>query len=107
VVVGDVFPGGERRLVAYLVAAGPCNIAEQELIAFLERHLPGYMVPSVFVTLDSLPLSLNAKVDRSSLPAPEQLQYHAANSPSFTAETQRFSIERGSFVGQYRSRVAI
>jgi amino acid adenylation domain-containing protein len=37
----------------------------------LERRLPGYMVPSVFVYMPRLPLTPNGKVDRKSLPVPD------------------------------------
>jgi amino acid adenylation domain-containing protein len=61
---------GEPRLVAYIVPTewpGPTvGAIRQRLI----RQLPGYMVPSAFVTLPALPLDANAKVNRRALPAP-------------------------------------
>ncbi|MFI9325872.1 amino acid adenylation domain-containing protein, partial [Kitasatospora aureofaciens] len=71
---------GDRRLVAYLVAAegladpadpaGPAGLAES-VHRFAVERLPGHLVPSAFVALDSLPLTVNGKVDRRALPAPE------------------------------------
>jgi amino acid adenylation domain-containing protein len=57
----------DGRLVAYLVAAPPAPGA-QELRRLLSAKLPSYMVPSAFVPLERLPLTLNGKVDRSALP---------------------------------------
>ncbi|MEU8541984.1 amino acid adenylation domain-containing protein [Streptomyces sp. NPDC048717] len=56
-----------ERLVGYLVPAGADVAAVR---AHAARTLPDYMVPSVFVTLDRLPLTGNGKVDRKALPAP-------------------------------------
>jgi len=60
---------GDKRLVAYYTAStGQLHI--ETLRSQLLEHLPDYMVPSVFVHLDALPLSPNGKLDRKALPAP-------------------------------------
>jgi amino acid adenylation domain-containing protein len=64
---------GDKRLVAYLVANGHREPSIGEVRSFLKDRLPDYMIPAVFVFLDSLPLTPNLKVDRKSLPAPEWL----------------------------------
>ncbi|HEX6346257.1 amino acid adenylation domain-containing protein [Umezawaea sp.] len=70
VVVRDDALGG-KQLVAYLVPADPGRAPDPaDLAAFTGRHLPDYMVPSVFTVLDALPLSTNGKVDRAALPSP-------------------------------------
>jgi amino acid adenylation domain-containing protein len=64
---------GQRRLVAYAVAANadqpPTGSA---LRADLREHLPDYMLPSVIVVLDAFPLTPNGKMDRQALPVPEE-----------------------------------
>jgi amino acid adenylation domain-containing protein len=60
---------GETRLVAYIVPIANAHVRADELRRFLGEHLPEYMVPSAFVTIASLPLTVHGKVDRAALSA--------------------------------------
>jgi amino acid adenylation domain-containing protein len=61
---------GERRLVAHVVAVDPAPSAD-DLRKFLQRSVPGHMVPGAFVFLPQLPLTASGKVDYRALPLPE------------------------------------
>lgn len=60
-----------EKFVADQLARHHLSVAD--LRAFLKESLPDYMVPSVFVMLDALPLFRNGKVNRHALPAPERV----------------------------------
>lgn len=64
---------GDKRLAAYVVLAPNAQVTVSDLRQTLARRLPEYMLPSVFGKLQSLPLTLNGKVDYSSLPALTEL----------------------------------
>jgi len=64
---------GEKRLVSYVVAAPGAVAPDSAMLRmFLKESLPEYLVPSLFVVLEELPLTASGKVDRQRLPDPER-----------------------------------
>ncbi|MBN8523117.1 MAG: amino acid adenylation domain-containing protein [Rickettsiales bacterium] len=62
---------GNKYLVGYYVAEEVEEHDNEKVLDYLSTQLPEYMVPTVLVQLDKLPLTINGKLDRSSLPIPE------------------------------------
>ena len=87
-VVPHVEESGAKRLVAYYVPASKQDATPQTLREFLAGKLPNYMIPALFVPLESLPLSANGKVDRSALPSP------AAPAQNQPAEKAKSNLEQ-------------
>ena len=63
----------QQQLVAYLIfeaeQTGDTDVSSAKLRTFIQEALPAYMVPHIFIPLDSFPLTPNGKVDRKALPA--------------------------------------
>jgi amino acid adenylation domain-containing protein len=65
IVARDGVKAGDLQLVAFVI--GDPEIAADDLKDFLHGKLPAYMIPALYVRLDSLPLNINGKVDRKAL----------------------------------------
>ncbi|MGO4532519.1 amino acid adenylation domain-containing protein [Paenibacillus sp. 2TAF8] len=61
---------GEKHLCAYYEA--DIELPTAELKSALSQELPAYMIPTYLIQLERLPLTTNGKVDRRSLPEPEE-----------------------------------
>ena len=68
--------GGNKQLVAFVQTSSGTEASttwteelKAELRAFLQEHLPEYMVPTLIVPMEALPLTPNQKIDRRALAA--------------------------------------
>ena len=71
VVMGNKDDLERDRLVAYLVSENGLQMPFGELRERLREKLPDYMIPSIFIWMDKIPLLPNGKVAKNQLPPPQ------------------------------------
>ncbi len=87
-VVAQEDQAGGKRLVSYVVPTGTGEAdVRKQLLGFAREHLPDYLVPSVFVAIDRLPLTPSGKLDRRALPTPSGTD--AERGPGYVAPRTR------------------
>ncbi|RNB59090.1 amino acid adenylation domain-containing protein [Brevibacillus gelatini] len=62
---------GDKRLAAYLTSHSGQEVSADEIKRWLKDKLPEYMIPACYTWLPAIPLTVNGKVDRKALPAPD------------------------------------
>jgi amino acid adenylation domain-containing protein/non-ribosomal peptide synthase protein (TIGR01720 family) len=69
---------GDKQLVAFVVRTQKQESSHNDLRAYLSKRLPEHMVPALFVSVDTLRLTPNGKIDYKSLTVPERLDSETA-----------------------------
>lgn len=61
---------GNKTICSYIIPKENFNL--EKLKMFLQTTLPAYMIPSYFTIMESLPITVNGKIDKNMLPIPEE-----------------------------------
>ena len=99
-VVVDREREGTKYLAAYCIAADTRASKDKDRITALtdslrqqlQASLPEYMVPSTFTVIEDIPLTINGKLDRRALPAPEFINTDSYVAPRTETETQLCAV---------------
>lgn len=79
--------GAEKKIISYFTSA--VAIAGEELLKYLAKHLPDYMIPAAAIRMEEFPLTPSGKVDRLKLPLPGNITVTSeAGFPVNELETQ-------------------
>jgi amino acid adenylation domain-containing protein/thioester reductase-like protein len=79
-------PPGDKRLVGYVTERPNATIDPATVRAMIADRLPAYMVPAAVMVLETLPLTVNGKLDQRALPAPEYLDVDRYRAPGDLVE---------------------
>lgn len=73
------------QLIAWVVTEK--TYRQESLMAYLQQHLPSYMIPGIIIPMAALPLTANGKTDYTRLPAPDVLPDHHHVAPRNATES--------------------
>lgn len=72
---------GVNYLIAYVVGTAPRRLTAEYLRDFMRHRVPDFLLPTVFIPLDALPLTAQGKIDRVALPIPQWSLVHQKTAP--------------------------
>ena len=108
VVVIDCEHRDHKILAAYLVFNAQASLSGMALRDYLSARLPDYMLPASFNELNALPLTINGKLDRRALPAPDFIHGDTYVAPTNQCEALLCTIwqavlglEKSRYSGQF------
>lgn len=98
-VIADDDPGGDKRVIAYIVP-NQAHITQEDIAGIRKAaqiKLPMYMIPTAFIIITAIPLTPNGKLDRSALPRPDSAALstttiHAPSTPLEAALAQIWKV---------------
>ncbi|MBT4835864.1 MAG: amino acid adenylation domain-containing protein, partial [Methylococcales bacterium] len=64
----------QKQLLGYVIVKQNESTDSDEILKYLQAKLPQYMIPRVILFIDVIPLTINGKVDKKSLPLPDQCE---------------------------------
>ncbi|MBP6918434.1 MAG: amino acid adenylation domain-containing protein [Legionellaceae bacterium] len=67
----------DNYFIAYIVANKQHTIETKNIKTYLHQYLPNYMIPDLFIFLDSMPLTSNGKIDKQALPLPDVQSFNS------------------------------
>ena len=62
----------QQRLVGYVTGQPALHTMLDQIRSYVSTRLPQYMVPSIILWMETMPLTATGKIDRSALPVPEE-----------------------------------
>ncbi len=81
---------GGKELCAYVVPVPGKTLLAQDIKTYVSERKPAYMVPAYVMFLDSIPLTVNAKVDKKNLPKPDKDMLRTEYAPPRNEKERRF-----------------
>jgi amino acid adenylation domain-containing protein len=107
-VIVKEFKTGDNYLCAYVVGSpgATTGLNPLELREYLSGILPDYMIPSYFVQIDKIPLTVSGKVNRNVLPAPG-MQREKKYAAPITADQETLAVIWSELLGIRKDHIGI